>query len=381
MALKLGIVGANGFVGSRAVERSVLEGEFLAVPIVRSQAGRVRAARFPIECRVADAFDAPALAAALAGCDAVLHSLVADAKQMVRAARALGEACAIAEVRRVVYLSSASIFGQNPGAPLTAQSRVPRTHLVEYNGAKARAEEILFSQADRRGLELIALRPSVVWGPRSSWVASFVDDLLAGKSYLVEGGVGVCNSVYVDNLIDAVVLAAQPDRFVRGAFFVCDDHPVSWRQFFTPFAEAVGKRIQDVPTVPRVAQPSSRPDYLSALRSSRAAPLAKRILGQRTFTFLRGGRTALLVPPEPSAFIPRHTESAAPTFEVSELQTCMEPISDARTREQLDYQPRVTIAEGTRRTIAWLEFAGYPVVGPRTSSRHASQDETATIGE
>ena len=85
--LRVGVIGANGFVGSRLVEQWHLEDRVDVVPIVRRPEAAASVLRFGLDCRVADALDEHGLARALAGCDAVVHAAPGRARLSQRARR------------------------------------------------------------------------------------------------------------------------------------------------------------------------------------------------------------------------------------------------------------------------------------------------------
>ena len=72
--LRVAVIGANGFVGSRLVEQWHLEERVDVVPVVRRPEAAAGALRFGLDCRVADALDEGELTHAFAGCDAVVHA-------------------------------------------------------------------------------------------------------------------------------------------------------------------------------------------------------------------------------------------------------------------------------------------------------------------
>ncbi len=72
--LKVAVIGANGFVGSRLVEQWHLEERADVVPVVRRPEAAAGVLRFGLDCRVADALDERELTRAFAGCDAVVHA-------------------------------------------------------------------------------------------------------------------------------------------------------------------------------------------------------------------------------------------------------------------------------------------------------------------
>lgn len=84
------------------------------------------------------------------------------------------------------------------------------------------------------------LRPGIVFGPRSMWVTRVADELLSGTAYLVNEGNGICNSIYVDNLIHAIRLAMTATNVDGQAFLVGDREQVTWSDFYRPIAEALG---------------------------------------------------------------------------------------------------------------------------------------------
>ena len=64
--------------------------------------------------------------------------------------------------------------------------------------------------------------------------------LRTGRVVLVDGGAGVCNHVYVDDVVGAALLAAVTEGVVGEAFLVSSDEPVSWREFYGAFENMLG---------------------------------------------------------------------------------------------------------------------------------------------
>ena len=82
--LKLGVLGANGFIGSRLVETFHLEGLADVRPIVRNVSGVSRLARFDLDYHVGNALDRSSLRTAFKGCDVVVHAVAGDRKTILR---------------------------------------------------------------------------------------------------------------------------------------------------------------------------------------------------------------------------------------------------------------------------------------------------------
>ena len=103
------------------------------------------------------------------------------------------------------------------------------------------------------------------------------------------------------------------------------------------------------------------------MAASRAARAVFSALPPRMREVISAGRSALRRQP----FVDRSPWSARvqpvpqPSLEMSLLQTCEWKLPFDKAERLLGYSPRITFAEGMRRTIAWMEFAGYPVTTRR----------------
>lgn len=354
------IVGANGFIGSRLVEMLHLEGETRVRPIVRRPSALASAARFALEGRVADALDKVALRDAFAGCDAVVHCVAGDAKTIVESAAAVYAAADTAGCRRLVYLSSACVHGQSPAEGTDESSPLSDRQPIEYNNAKVRAERRLRELRERGRLELVVLRPAIVFGPRSSWIAGVADDVLAGRAHFAGDDSGICNSLYVDNLVHAVRLALSSLRADRGSYLLGDEEAPTWRELYRPIAAALGGRVEDFPILPYRPPRWSAGEAIDRLRSSRAIQGALTRLPER----LRRGLGALYAE---MRIIEDHAERGravvlpSPSLEMTLLHGCRVRLPWRKAHEELGYSPIVSFEEAMHRSVGWLAFAGYPV--------------------
>src|SRR5439155_25947513 len=132
-------LGASGFIGSRIVEKFYLSGRVEVWPIVRRAARLAGAARFSLNGGVADGFDRAALARSLAGCDAVIHAIAGDHRTIVATAEATYRAADDAGLKRMIYLSSASVHGQSPSPGTSEDTPLQRRQPIPYNRSKIQA--------------------------------------------------------------------------------------------------------------------------------------------------------------------------------------------------------------------------------------------------
>jgi nucleoside-diphosphate-sugar epimerase len=349
------VVGANGFIGSRVVEVLHLERGARVRPVVRRASGLALSARFGIEGRIADAFDTRAMEAALSGCDVVVHAIAGDPRTIVRSVEPVYRAAEAAGCRRLVYLSSAMVHGQAPAPNVDETSPLAQRQVIPYNGAKVRAEKTLFGLRLRGKLEAVALRPGIVFGPRSSWIGDFADALLAGVAYLVGGGEGLCNAIYVDNLVHAIELAARIEKADGEAFLIGENERMSWRELYRPIVEAFGSDMSAVasPEIESAPRPSPK-EILDALRLSQPVQSVLESLPQ-------GLRRAIGALWSASGALPETPARPRPTIETALLHSSRNVPSFEKARSVLGYEPIVSRSDGIRRTISWLAFAGYPI--------------------
>ena len=174
---RIAVTGAGGFIGAASVDVLARHG----ADVVAIVAAPGEPARVPDGARSiarADIRDAGALRELLVGCDAVVHlagpaSVAASFDDPARYVQvhtegtaAILSACRAARVPRMVYVSSAEVYGQPLASP------VPEDHPLSarspYGAAKIGAEKMLEAYVHAFGLRGIVLRPFSVYGPLAS---------------------------------------------------------------------------------------------------------------------------------------------------------------------------------------------------------------------
>jgi nucleoside-diphosphate-sugar epimerase len=360
--LRVAVVGANGFVGSRLVEQWHLEGRSEIIPIVRRPEAAASALRLALDCRVADALDERGLARAFAGCDAVVHAAAGARRLVTQSPARVARAAAEAGAGSVIYVSSMAVHGWDARAGTDEASPLPRRHPMPYNGWKSRGEWALRRACRDTGVRFVILRPGIVYGPRSRWIAGFARAVADGTAYVVAGGRGVCNGIYVDNLVHAVGLALEHEEAAGETFLVADDDALTWRMLYEPVCRALGSSWEAVADLaPRAPRPT-RGERLRALRDDPAARVVLDRVPRPARTAIR--RFAVRHPGEE----PLQDAARVPALETAILQTCGYRFPTAKARRMLGFAPPVAFDEACRRTVAWLRFAGSPVLATRDAA-------------
>jgi nucleoside-diphosphate-sugar epimerase len=364
MSPRIAILGAGGFIGGRAVEMLHLNGAADVRPVVRRPHNLASASRFALEGHIADALDEAALRAAFAECDVVVHAVAGDPAAIVGSITPVYRAAEQSGVRRLVYVSSASVHGQAPPSGTDERSPLSDSQPLEYNNAKVKAERLLLSLRARGSTEVVILRPGIVTGPRSSWQLGFARQILSGSAYWLDDGRGICNSVYVDNLVHAIHLASSAPGADAQAFIVGDAETVTWADLYRPIAEALGFDVRSVPNATEMESPPSWKDRFHAFRSRPAVKSKLALLPMRLRRTLETAlsSTAVTYPSpwsHPSIVVSRTGPTAS--REMALLYRCATKLPHSKAAETLGYRPVVAFQEGCRRTLEWLAFAGFPV--------------------
>jgi nucleoside-diphosphate-sugar epimerase len=353
MSAVVAVLGAAGFIGNRTVEMLHLGGSHQVRPVVRHASSLALPRRFAVSAAIADATDEAALANAFAGCTHVVHAVAGDPATIVGSIEPTYRAAAAARVRRLVYLSSASVHGQSPRPGTSEDSPLDDRQRFAYNNAKVAAEHLLQRLRGDGRVEVVILRPGIVHGPRSQWTGGFADELLDGTAYLVGGGRGICNSTYVDNLVYAVALALDAPGADGEAYLLGDAETITWADLCRPVAHALGFDLGSIAVpIPLETDADDRRQVVRAAAKRVSARLPARV--RRT---LRAGYAEWRRGAGPVA----EAHGTEITRERIDLHTCSVKLPYDKAFRHLGYAPVVSFDTAGQHAVSWLEFAGYPM--------------------
>lgn len=388
---RVAIVGASGFVGAALIERLYFDeawrDRFEYVAFIRGFGNAARLARLPIKIESIDLLDYPRVEAALAGFDAVVNCTRGDSALMLKGLRNLMRAAEHNRVGKFVHLSSVTIYGEDP-APESAHEDAPLSpHRSSYGDIKAEQDDMVFG-LHRRGVPSIILCPSNIGGPYSGLIIDAVAKMMAGEVVLVDEGRNPTNIVHNDNLVEAILAALISEKGWGERYFVNEQEPVTWKQFFEDIASMVGI----APEFPLV----TREEVLRHMQGSAPAPAGlKSQAGALLSTEFREGLSVVPAFKSMNDSAKRALNSMSPRWQARIRSRITRPIvihpvrntrsldhklttvqvrrvyhSPEKIMRELGYKHLLNRPRGMETTRRWLEFANlipsgsHPTVEP-----------------
>jgi nucleoside-diphosphate-sugar epimerase len=262
-----------------------------------------------------------------AGCHLVVHaaaavSNVAGAERSwrvnVRGTRHVLDAAVAAGAGRLVHFSSAAVYGHARPDPVDERFPVRMTGAA-YGDTKIAAEQVVLQAHAAREVTATILRPGDVYGPASRpWTIVPVEMLRRRQVLLPAQGRGAFNPVFIDDLVDAVLLAAEAEQAAGQVFNVTGGTAVDTAAFFAHYCRMLG--IGPAP-----------------IASTTVTIAVAEVLGRA------------------SRALGRPSEASAATMR---MLAAHGTVSIDKAQRVLGYEPRVDLDEGMRRTEEWLRAEG-----------------------
>jgi len=262
------------------------------------------------------------------GCDLVIHTAAIVTNNVAReeawrvnvlGTRRVLEAAKRGGAKRFVHISSlaAMRFIVTDQADETA-AVMPTGN--PYVDTKIASEHIVLAAHAAGEITCTVIRPADIYGPGSRpWTIVPVQMIQKGLFFLPAHGQGLFRAIYIDDLVDGVVLAAEKDAGSGQIFILGGEEAVACEVFFGSYTRMLGK-------------------------------------GDRPRTFSTGVATALAeVGRIVFILLGKPTELGRGAVEMLSKQTI---VSNAKAHQLLGWEPRVDLEEGMRRTEAWLRSQG-----------------------
>lgn len=260
--MKILLTGATGFVGTAVIKRLAEEDTAVAATILYGEdAGHLPAGvqliTVPALCGSSDyteAFHHVDVVVHLAARVHVMHETATNPLDIFRVVNVhgterLARQAAAAGVRRFVFVSTVKVHGEETAVPYTEES--PLAPLDPYGISKSEAEGVLWRVASETGLEVVIVRPPLVYG--AGVKANFLQMLSAVNRGLPLPLASIHNTrslIYVENLADALTRCAIDEKAAGHTFLVSDGDDMSTPELLRRAAQALGKPCRLLPLSP-----------------------------------------------------------------------------------------------------------------------------------
>lgn len=196
-----------------------------------------------------DVRDGPALRKVLDGVDTVFHLASAHLQKgapsgwyesvNVGGVETLVRACAAAGARRLVHTSTVGIYGHVESLPAREESPTRPTN--EYERTKRAGEAAAMRVGGEVGLQPVILRPGWVYGPGCPRTEKLLRTIRRGRFFYVGRGANHRHPLYVSDMIQAFLLAAEAPAVVEGRpFLVVGPRAVTTRELVETCARVQG---------------------------------------------------------------------------------------------------------------------------------------------
>ncbi len=151
-------------------------------------------------------------------------------------------------VKRVVFASSATVYGPQPVQPVSEDARLHP--LVPYGVSKLAAEYYIFSLGELNGIETVALRIFNAYGPgqrvppaHAPVIPLFMKSILSGASLVIHGrGEQSRDFVYIDDVVRSLSAAATTPGISGAIINIGSGVETSIRELITTISEVTGRR-------------------------------------------------------------------------------------------------------------------------------------------
>lgn len=323
---KVLVTGATGFIGGRLAQRLASEEKAIVTATGRKLANVPFLQQPNVTLEKADLLDTERMATLIEGQAIIFHvaawlSHSADDADKayainVTATETLIRAAATHGAERVIVVSSMTAYGipESNTKAVTEETLLDTQQADTYGRTKAQGEERALALGRELDIDVVVVRPGMVYGPRGeSYTVQTLKLVCSGVPCLVGRGEGNAFPVFIDNLVDGMLLTAVSPNAPYEAFQFIDP-PVDWNTFFGYYGQMCGKKPRSMPLWGAKIVATVRDTFKLRL------PLSRQ-------------RVRFLTLP-----------TVYPTTKAEKL---------------LGYQPRIGIEEGMKQSETWLRAEGY----------------------
>jgi nucleoside-diphosphate-sugar epimerase len=245
--MKALVTGANGFTGSHLVKALEQRGD-VVVGLVRKSSNLERLSDCNVQFVYGEITDRDSLKTAMTEVDWVFHTAayvelgLVDATEMervnVEGTRAVMEVAQAVGVSKVVYCSTIGVFGDTKGQVVDETfQRTQADFSSAYDRTKYEAQQIV-DQFAAKGLPVVSILPSGIFGADDPHFGPVLQQFLKKGLKLWAGGDRITGIVHVDDLVAAMILAAEKAK--PGEHYIISAGDLTTREMFNLLSQETG---------------------------------------------------------------------------------------------------------------------------------------------
>jgi dihydroflavonol-4-reductase len=317
------ITGGSGFIGGHLVDLLIKKGWDVRALVHRGpvhQEGGVKILR-------GDICNRAVLKDGLEGADVLFHLASALGSSAIgkdefsrinaRGTEAVLEAAREEKVKRVIHVSSAGVLGAVKKNDIAAENYSPDPIQV-YDQTKLAGEKAALRFAEE-GMDVVVIRPGWAYGPRDKRTFKLIKAICRKKFILVTKGEARQTPVYIDDLVEGILLAAEKGK--KGSVYhLAGEEILTAREIAGVIASSCGRKV---------------PRFRIPLLPARLAAL----ILEKIFSPLR--REPPLSRAKLSFFL--HSK----------------PLSIQKAKSELGFSPEVLFVQGIKLALSWYREQGW----------------------
>jgi len=316
------VTGATGFTGGALAKKLIEQGNQV-VALVRETGNTDLLKKLGVELSYGDITDREAVIKAAQNCDIIYHiaavyRTAGHPDSYYEGVNTQGvqhviDAAHAHSVGRTVHCSTIGVHGDIEELPSNEES--PFNPGDIYQRTKLDGEE-LFATAMDKGLSGSIFRPGAIYGPGDLRLLKMFKQIKRGFFPLFGGGKNLYHLSYIDDLTDGIILCGEHPNAVGERFILCSNEYGTLRELGATIAKELGV------TAPNFAPPVGPLMLAAKLCEALCKPLA--------------------IDP------PLHTRRV-------EFFVKSRAFDNAKARELIGYDPKISTEEGVKRTIKWYQ--------------------------
>ncbi len=244
------VTGATGFIGSRLIEKLWLEHEKSVKALVRNPVKAVNIGRFPIEMHQGNIMDQENLRSFVDE-EAIIfhaaHHFEGTPEDNEQATKNLLAVAREKQAKRIVILSTADTYQSKHEGTIDEATPKKTNATSNYIQSKLAVEEVCHHYINQYQLPVVIIQPTIVYGPWCKpWTIRIFDQMAKGKIPLINGGTGICNAIYIDDLVDLLIEASLKPAIEGETYIANNETPLTWKDFYGYFENILeSKRTLD----------------------------------------------------------------------------------------------------------------------------------------